>query len=103
MASPAHDLVIPSLLLAGVFFLIAALVLSRYRLTIRQLRNDLEQDLIDQMAQPADRVSQPEASSQAGAQSFNGGVGSVMTHTHECAGPRPLALAGTEAKGAQTL
>ena len=107
--SPAHASLVSLLLLAGVFFGLAALVLLRHRVAVRRVRDEFEQELIEQLAQPREWMSQPVAPSQSTLQPVEGSVGSglagaaLAAHAYESAAACSASLRGSEAKGAQTL
>ena len=76
MDSPAQD-VVSALLLAGLLMLLVAAVLRRFSLRVMEARHDAEMELLEQLAQPCDRMSQEVAPSQSTLQAKDG-LGGVV-------------------------
>lgn len=107
MTSPAPD-VVTALVLFGLFFSAAAIVLGRYNLALQIARDEREAELLEQLAQPCEWMSQVEAPSQSTLQAQESRVGVVAeaafaAHAFESVAAGKPTLRGTDAKGAQTL
>ena len=74
--SPAQD-VVSALVMAGLLFFLAAAVLRRYHLAVQEARHEREMELLEQLAQPGDRMSQVEAPSETTLQAKDGLGGMV--------------------------
>jgi hypothetical protein len=98
-----------ALLLSGLLLAVVASVLKRHRLAVEQTREAREMEVIEQLTQPRDRMSQPVASSQSTLQPVNGRGGldlagaAFAAHVNQFGAGKTDVLRGSEAKGEQTL
>lgn len=96
-------------ILALLFFGIACLVLARYQQALVMARDEREADLIEQLAQPCEWMSQPVASSKSTLQPVDGLAGSglvgaaLAAHESKFVEPRESRIGQTQANGVQIL
>lgn len=64
-----------ALLLSGLLLVVIAAVLKRYRIAVHRTREAREMELLEQLAQPSDRMSQVVAASQSTLQAKDDQVG----------------------------